>query len=490
MKIASYLKSYVVFDIILIVVAYFTLFDRLDKWPITNWDEGVYATNALEMSLNGNFLVKYYEGKPEMWGTEPPLAAWIDVASIKIFGYNEFAIRLPSAIAALFVIIIILNFCTKELKNRVLGYFSALVLLSTQGYVKFHVSRTADLDSFLVLFDLIYIINFYKYLKYSKPKYFYFAAIGVILAFFTKSIAGLLLLPGLLLYAIYQKKIKFVFGNKELYIGIFLFLCLTCLYYFLRERVNPGYIKMAWNNEIASRYFVINTGHEGPFTYYYDLLMQYQFFPWILLIPLTILFSTLRKEFADVGILKFFGIVVFSFWLILSFSKTKIDWYGAPMLPFLAITAGFLLSEIYELLYKSLNTGKLGTYVFSILFIISVFYFPIKTVRDSNAGVNIGLDYGLLMKQAKDQYPQYKSYKVLVSYISPSATYYCQYLNLLHHFNTRTSFYYKKFDINIGDTILFSDGAVRQKLNDDYYYTVVSNYYDASLVKVDSLKRK
>ncbi len=490
MKITAYLKNFLVFDIILILAAYYTLFDQLDKPPITNWDEGVYATNALEMSLNGNFLVKYYEGKPEMWGTEPPLAAWLDVISIKLFGYNETAIRLPSALAALFVLIIILNFCTKELNNRVLGYFSSLVLLSSQGYVRLHVSRTADLDSLLVLFILFYVISFYKYLKYSKPRYFYFAAIGLILAFFTKSIAGLLMLPSLLLVTIYMKKLKLVFRNKELYIGILIFICLTSLYYFLRERNNPGYFKTAWNGEIATRYFEVNSGNEGPFLYYYNLLQQYQFFPWILLIPLAFLIFILRKKSESREIFKFLAILILTFWGVISFSKTKLDWYDAPLFPFLALVAGYVISEIYKLLKESVNAGKAGTYILIVLIIIITFYYPNKTLRDINSVSQIGVDYGILMKQAKQQNPQYKSYKVMVSYISPSATYYCQYLNLLHHYNTRTSFYYKHFDINCGDTILFSDRAVRKKLNDEYYYTVVANCFDASLVKVDSLKRK
>jgi hypothetical protein len=219
-------------------------------------------------------------------------------------------------------------------------------------------------------------------------------------------------------------------------------------------------------------------------------MLKNQFSPWIALIPLTILIYFLKKKSASGEILKFLAIVILTFWFIISFAKTKLDWYNAPLFPYLAIVVGYLIFEIYKLLYESVNIGKVGIYIFMLFYLIGVFYYPNKMLRDSNSGREIGVDYGTLMKRAKELHPQYKSYKVLVPYFSPSAIYYCQYLNLLYNYQTRTSCFDQYIDVNLGDTILFSHPAIHQKLINDYYYTVIDNYFDYALVKVDSLKRK
>ncbi len=62
------------------------------------------------MLNNGNFIVTYFEDKPDMWNTKPPLLIWIQVLFMKFVGVNELAVRLPSAIAAFFTCITILIF--------------------------------------------------------------------------------------------------------------------------------------------------------------------------------------------------------------------------------------------------------------------------------------------------------------------------------------------------------------------------------------------
>lgn len=92
------------------VACYFPLFLHLDHMSVRLWDEGRRAVNAFEMAQSGNYLVTSYEGKPEMWGTKPPFLLWCQVFFMKIIGYNEVALRLPSALAALATIIMLVLF--------------------------------------------------------------------------------------------------------------------------------------------------------------------------------------------------------------------------------------------------------------------------------------------------------------------------------------------------------------------------------------------
>lgn len=65
------------------------------------WDpwEPVYAQTAREMAERGDWVVPYHRGEPRV--NRPPLTYWLIGASHAVFGVNEFAARLPSALLAL-----------------------------------------------------------------------------------------------------------------------------------------------------------------------------------------------------------------------------------------------------------------------------------------------------------------------------------------------------------------------------------------------------
>ena len=65
--------------------------------PLLLPDEGRYAGVALEM-LHGSLLVPTLDGLP--FFHKPPLLYWLDIASMRLFGINDFAVRMgPSLLA-------------------------------------------------------------------------------------------------------------------------------------------------------------------------------------------------------------------------------------------------------------------------------------------------------------------------------------------------------------------------------------------------------
>ena len=61
-------------------------------------DEGRYVDGALQMLDSGNYLVPGYS-PIEVNLSKPPLTYWVIAASIKVFGRNTWAVRLPYALA-------------------------------------------------------------------------------------------------------------------------------------------------------------------------------------------------------------------------------------------------------------------------------------------------------------------------------------------------------------------------------------------------------
>jgi 4-amino-4-deoxy-L-arabinose transferase-like glycosyltransferase len=68
----------------------------LRAFGLTDLDEGFYASVAWEMRQSGDWRTPSFLGEP--WFEKPPLLYWLMLGSMRAFGENEFALRLPSAL--------------------------------------------------------------------------------------------------------------------------------------------------------------------------------------------------------------------------------------------------------------------------------------------------------------------------------------------------------------------------------------------------------
>ena len=89
--------------LILAVVLGIPFFQYLGGLPLIDPDEGRYAEIPREMLERGDLItpmlnyVKYFE--------KPPLLYWLNAASLKVFGLNEFGARFPSALCGLLTVL-------------------------------------------------------------------------------------------------------------------------------------------------------------------------------------------------------------------------------------------------------------------------------------------------------------------------------------------------------------------------------------------------
>jgi 4-amino-4-deoxy-L-arabinose transferase-like glycosyltransferase len=93
-------------------------------------NEGLYAGAVREMHQRGDWLVPTNNGFPRV--QKPPLVYWTMLASVTIFGENEFALRLPNALASAGWIIAT-YLIMRRLGGERFGIASALVLASMLG---------------------------------------------------------------------------------------------------------------------------------------------------------------------------------------------------------------------------------------------------------------------------------------------------------------------------------------------------------------------
>jgi 4-amino-4-deoxy-L-arabinose transferase-like glycosyltransferase len=130
--------------ILLILLAQVPLWFSLGDHPIHGRSEGRYAVVAKHMVDSGNWLVPELDGHPHL--TKPPLAYWSMAASMTALGTNEFAARLPSAMAGSLTLLLVLAVGWRQ-NGRTVGLASAALLCMFPLF--FTVSRLALTDSLL-----------------------------------------------------------------------------------------------------------------------------------------------------------------------------------------------------------------------------------------------------------------------------------------------------------------------------------------------------
>lgn len=361
--------------VILFLIVFVPLFVHLEKLPIRIWDEARLAVSAYEMLQNKDFIVTYFDGSPDMWSTKPPLMIWAQAFCMSIFGVNELAVRLPSAIATLLTCFVLLRFCTRELKNFWMGFIAVVILVSSFGYISIHGTRTGDYDALVTLFTTLSGLSFYTYCQHPKNRTLYLFFLYTALAVLTKSTTGLLFIPAIALYALSQKQVLPLIKNKHFYFGLLGFLVLVVGYYLWREAKNPGYLAAVEYNEWGGRYLEALSNQTQPFWFYYDNFVHEKFTPWYLLVPCAIVVGLVIKDQALKRLTLFSALMLICFFLVISSAQTNLHWYDLPMYPFLALLTAIFVGFVFDWLknVQWVNTRlSVNVLPYLMLFLLSV----------------------------------------------------------------------------------------------------------------------
>lgn len=131
-----------------LLVSLLLCFYNLGSMPLFDQDEPRYASAARTMLETKNYVVPYFNGQPRY--QKPVFIYWLMCASFKLFGVNEFASRLPSALSVVLLVLVTLIFA-----KRYLSPFGATVaglsLATSFGVVaSAHVATTDALLHLLI----------------------------------------------------------------------------------------------------------------------------------------------------------------------------------------------------------------------------------------------------------------------------------------------------------------------------------------------------
>ncbi|WP_420458409.1 ArnT family glycosyltransferase [Neolewinella sp.] len=337
------------------------VFYRLGASELQPFDEARRGTSAIEMAYGTaqHFLVPTYAGAPDHWGTKPPLLIWLQAASVRLFGMTPFAVRLPSALVTLGLIALLLRWCRRDWGGYLPAAVAALYLLSSADYLGNHGARSGDFDALLIFFLVAQLGFIHRYRCTGAPAQLVLFGLSVVLAGYTKGIAGCFFLPGIGLWLLLDRRGRELLTQPRLYLVGLAALALITAYYPLREVVDPGYIAAVRHNELGRRFTLALEGHDGPWYAYMEFLAFDEGTKWLNLLLLPALFSIRNSRN---GALTLVAVVAVTYLGVISVAATKIFWYKSPLLPLIGLLYG---AGLQHWLGSRSWRGRLGLLAFT-----------------------------------------------------------------------------------------------------------------------------
>lgn len=326
-------------DVIAIIFMSIPAFYLLGTPAIYIWDEAVYANASWDISKGGSLIV------PEAghYNTKPPLVLWLQAVCLLIFSSPEWAIRLPSALSVTGILILLAVFLKRWKFPLWCRILVMAVFVCNEGFIRHHISRTGDLDAVMTFFVTGYCLTALDAIRFERwsGKHLFYFFLFLICSFYSKSIAGWLMLGPLLVVWMLSPSRHMLADRK--FIGGLIISIITCMvFYFIRESGQPGMIRLAWNSEYLRMFKNIMPWHEHGFGYYFQNFVSLRtYYPWIFLTMTAMfyfLFIIKEKSIRNEALR--WIILSLGYLLVISLPAVKLEWYDAPVYPFFAMLLG------------------------------------------------------------------------------------------------------------------------------------------------------
>lgn len=297
-------------------------------------DEGRYAEIAREMEESNDWLVPTLNGFEHF--QKPPLLYWLTALSLRCFGHNEWAARLPSALAALGVVILTFGIARKLYSEKAAQY-AAIMLVS--GIEFFALARLLTPDMTMTFWIVAAIAAWVH-----ERRWLFFIAMG--LGFLTK---GPMALVAPLSAAIaWQWPARHTPATRSLpwVRGLSLTLSIGLSWFITLSLWRHELFDYFWRYELVQRFGSHAHGRSQPWWFFIPILML-ALMPWTFFLhqPARIAWRRWRTKSLEPRHALVLGWVCLPF-LVLSCSGSKLLTYVLPLLPALAMAIAVTMSNV------------------------------------------------------------------------------------------------------------------------------------------------
>lgn len=374
--------SNIIVRIVIILAAGLFFLPFLGGVHLFDWDEINFAEVAREMIVTGDYSTVRIDFLP-FW-EKPPLFIWMQVASMKIFGINEFAARFPNALCGVISLLVLFE-TGKKYYNQRFGVIWALAYIGSI-FPHFYF-KSGIIDPWFNLFiflGLLFFVefvavgnNFTRHLKLILSAFFTGLAVltkgpvAVVIIFITVLIFWILMRYRWCIHSETTKDRKPFFSPLELTIPDLLmyifFVSIVGGFWFIIQAVKGNFDTIIDFIQYQIRLFTTKDAGHGGFFFYHFIVLFFGVF------PASVFFLKAFSGYEPEKRLQMFfsRLMKVLFWVVLilfTIVKTKIIHYSS--LCYFPIT---FLSAKY--LYKiEKNNSNIPQWIKIVLFSISALF--------------------------------------------------------------------------------------------------------------------
>jgi N-acetylneuraminic acid mutarotase len=229
----------------LLILALILGFSFMGSRSLFEPDEGRYSNVALNIA-DSNEWVSLHRHPDSLHFTKPPLTYWTIAASVKTFGFNTWAVRLPIALAYIFSVLMIFQlgkvFCREK------PWLPALIFATSP--LPFFAGNYISTDFILAACETLAVLCFAQYAFLKKTKRWMdgmWAGFG--LAFLAKGPPSLLPLLAIVFFLWQQKDLKALYRP----LGFIAFTIIGLAWYGIVIQRHPGLLDYFIGHEVIAR---------------------------------------------------------------------------------------------------------------------------------------------------------------------------------------------------------------------------------------------
>ncbi len=307
--------------------------------PLNDVSEARYAEIARKMLETGNWVTPLHDYGVPFWA-KPPLSTWLSAFSMKLFGVNEFAVRLPGLLLSLATLWLIWR-VTKKHSGAVIAMLTTLVLAGTSYF--FLDAGTVMTDPSLVFCITLIEVAFWCAIVDGSTPWSYVFFIGLGLGLLAKGPVAVVLsgMP-IFFWVLLRNQWRNLWKRLPWIKGILLMLVIALPWYIWAEIRTPGFLNYFIVGENFNRFLKPGwTGDKYGYAHQQSWGMIWVYaasgiFPWCLLGAAWFIKyrHNARKVFVDKnGWLSYFFLCTVIPLFFFTFSRNIIYTYIFPSLP-------------------------------------------------------------------------------------------------------------------------------------------------------------
>lgn len=338
----------------LFLLAALLFFFALGNYQLQGSTEARVAGIAMEMHLDNDWVTPRLFGEPFL--EKPPLSLWLDAAAIRVFGGTPWAVRLASAFAGLFCVMMLYAMLRRFGRPKEIAWTAGILLATMASY--WSNVRGVGEDALLALGVTMALLAFFQGHRQSTLGNAMLFCAGIAIATLSKGVLGLAM-PGVVIFAylladtLIDKRLNLSAWLRPALLTLLglvpLLIWLALLY---RQSGAQAVTDVLLTNSVGrfSGSFV-EAGHYEPFYYYLAKLPQ-AFLPWNILVYLGL--WHFRKSLMANRYLLFFTLWLLAQFAMLTLASSKRTVYLMSMTPAAAVIA----AEYASVLYAKLKTRE------------------------------------------------------------------------------------------------------------------------------------